>query len=351
MTHTSRAVAVADRLYAAARPILFRLDPERAHHLGLRLLDLAAAVRSPLLPRVEDPVTVFGVRFANRVGLAAGLDKDGRHIDALAALGFGVVELGTVPPRPQPGNPKPRLFRLPAEHALINRFGFNNDGLEAFVARVRRARRGIPLGLNIGKNADTPIERAPEDYLRGLDAVHAHADYVTINISSPNTRNLRSLQSGDAFEALLRALAARRDALAVTHGRRVPLLVKIAPDLGDADLEALCDALPTLGVDGLIATNTTIDRTAVAHASDAHEAGGLSGAPLSDRSRQVLTKVRGLLPAGYPVISVGGIMDAPEARRRLDAGADLVQLYTGLVYAGPALVHACANALREGDKP
>ncbi|MEZ5649121.1 MAG: quinone-dependent dihydroorotate dehydrogenase [Burkholderiaceae bacterium] len=337
--------SAADRLYRLARPALFALDAERAHRIGLQALDLTAGIWRHLMPRVDDPVTLFGVRFANRVGLAAGLDKDGKHIDGLAALGFGFLEIGTVTPKAQPGNARPRLFRLESHRALINRFGFNNDGLAAFVARVRASRHDIPLGLNIGKNAATPIESALDDYLIGLRGVHAHADYVSINVSSPNTTRLRDLQSGAALSALLGGLDGCRRELAEQTGRRVPLLVKIAPDLESAEIEAICAAIVESAIDGVIATNTTLDRAAVADCQHAGETGGLSGAPLRARAERIVAALRETLPAGFPIIGVGGIESADDARRRIEAGADLVQLYTGLIYRGPALIRECAAAL------
>ncbi|OIQ86144.1 dihydroorotate dehydrogenase (quinone) [mine drainage metagenome] len=334
--------------YAAARPLLFALEPEVAHALTLRTVRLLHAAGLSLLlapARVNDPVQLLGLRFPNRVGLAAGLDKNGEAIDALAALGFGFIEVGTVTPRPQPGNPQPRLFRLPQAQALINRMGFNNDGLDAFLRHVRRSRREVPLGLNIGKNAATPIERALDDYLAGLRAVHEHADYVTVNVSSPNTRNLRQLQSDDALENLLGGLADERARLADAQGRRVPLLLKIAPDLEPAQIDALADALLRHRVDGVIATNTTLSRDGVEGLRHAGETGGLSGAPLRARADAVIAQLRARLGPGYPIIGVGGIVDAAAARAKLDAGADLVQLYTGLIYRGPQLIAECAQAL------
>ncbi len=334
--------------YAAARPLLFALEPEVAHALTLRTVRLLHAAGLSLLlapARVNDPVQLLGLRFPNRVGLAAGLDKNGEAIDALAALGFGFIEVGTVTPLAQPGNPQPRLFRLPQAQALINRMGFNNDGLDAFLRHVRRSRREVPLGLNIGKNAATPIERALDDYLAGLRAVHEHADYVTVNVSSPNTRNLRQLQSDDALENLLGGLADERARLADAQGRRVPLLLKIAPDLEPAQIDALADALLRHRVDGVIATNTTLSRDGVEGLRHASETGGLSGAPLRARSDAVIAQLRARLGVGYPIIGVGGIVDAAAARAKLDAGADLVQLYTGLIYRGPQLVADCAQAL------
>ncbi len=334
--------------YAVARPLLFALEPETAHALSLRALRLLHGCGLSLLAapaRVHDPVQLLGLRFPNRVGLAAGLDKNGEAIDALAALGFGFVEVGTVTPRPQAGNPQPRLFRLPQARALINRMGFNNAGLDAFLRNVRRSRREVPLGLNIGKNATTPIERALDDYAAGLRAVHANADYVSVNVSSPNTRNLRQLQSDEALETLLRGLADERARLADAQGRRVPLLLKVAPDLDPAQIAALADALQRHGVDGVIATNTTIARDGVEGLRHAAESGGLSGAPLQVRSDAVIAQLRAHLGRGYPIIGVGGIVDASGARAKIAAGADLVQLYTGLIYQGPQLVADCAAAL------
>ncbi len=340
--------------YALTRPFLFGLDPEHAHELTLGML--ARIQRTPLVcaiaqPRVDDPVTLAGLRFPNRVGLAAGLDKNGRCIDGLAAMGFGFIEVGTVTPQPQPGNPKPRMFRLPQAQALINRLGFNNDGLAAFVANVQRARfrqQGGILGLNIGKNASTPIERAVDDYLLGLEGVYPHADYVTVNISSPNTQNLRALQSDAALDALLGALQARRLQLAQAHGRSVPLFVKIAPDLDDAQVGVIAQTLQKNRIDGVIATNTTIAREAVSHLPHGQETGGLSGAPVFEASNRVITQLRAALGPAYPIIGVGGVASAAQARAKIAAGANLVQIYTGLIYQGPALVPAVAEALRQG---
>ncbi|MFO1330153.1 MAG: quinone-dependent dihydroorotate dehydrogenase [Rubrivivax sp.] len=339
--------------YALTRPFLFGLDPEHAHELTLQAIERLQHTPGRCLwsaARVDDPVTVAGLRFPNRVGLAAGLDKNGRCIDGLGDMGFGFIEVGTVTPLAQPGNPKPRMFRLPAAQALINRMGFNNDGLQAFVANVRRARRfragGGIVGLNIGKNAATPIERATDDYLLGLDGVAPHADYVTVNISSPNTKNLRALQSDEALDALLGALAARRDALTSTLGRHVPMFVKIAPDLDHTQVSLIAATLRRHGIDGVIATNTTIARDAVRGLPHADEAGGLSGAPVFDASNRVIGALRHALGPGYPIIGVGGVMSAATARAKIDAGADLVQIYTGLIYRGPALVREAALALR-----
>jgi dihydroorotate dehydrogenase len=339
--------------YGFARSFLFGLDAERAHDLTIEALARLQATPARLLwmtARVDDPVTVAGLRFPNRIGLAAGLDKNGRCIDALGALGFGFVEVGTVTPKAQPGNPKPRLFRLPEAQALINRLGFNNEGLDAFVANVSRSRRfragGGILGLNIGKNASTPIERALDDYLLGLNGVYPHADYVTVNISSPNTQNLRTLQSDNALDTLLAALQAQRLRLREQHGRAVPIFVKIAPDLDQAQVKLIAAALQRHRIDGVIATNTTVSRTAVKGLAHADEAGGLSGAPVREASNRVIGWLRAALGPGYPIIGVGGVLSGADAKAKVDAGADLVQLYTGLIYRGPELVRECAQALR-----
>ncbi|HEY8356560.1 MAG TPA: quinone-dependent dihydroorotate dehydrogenase [Ramlibacter sp.] len=338
--------------YALARPFLFGLDPEEAHELTLR--SLARLQDTPLRMAwsnafVPDAIELAGLRFPNRVGLAAGVDKNARCIDALGAMGFGFVEVGTVTPKGQPGNPKPRMFRLPQADALINRLGFNNDGLDAFVANVQRSRfraQGRLLGLNIGKNAATPIERATDDYLVALEGVYPHADYVTVNISSPNTKNLRALQSDEALDALLSAVAARREELAARHGRRVPLFVKIAPDLDEAQVDVIAATLRRHGMDGVIATNTTIARDKVHGLQHADEAGGLSGRPVLEASNRVIGQLRAALGAGYPIIGVGGVLSADDALSKLRAGADVVQIYTGLIYRGPALVDEVARAFR-----
>ncbi|MGE4241486.1 quinone-dependent dihydroorotate dehydrogenase [Ramlibacter sp.] len=343
--------------YSLARPFLFGLDPETAHELTLA--SLARLQGTPLQLAycnafVEDPVTLAGLRFPNRVGLAAGLDKNARCIDALGGMGFGFVEVGTVTPKPQPGNPKPRMFRLPQADALINRLGFNNDGLDAFVANVQRSSfrsRGRLLGLNIGKNASTPIDQAVTDYGIGLEAVYPHADYVTVNISSPNTQNLRSLQSDEALGGLLATLASQREALAQRHGRRVPLFVKIAPDLDEPQVDAIANALHRYRMDGVIATNTTIARDAVKGLPHAEEAGGLSGAPVREASNRVIAKLRAALGKGFPIIGVGGVMSAQDAVDKIQAGADVVQIYTGLIYRGPQLVDQAARALKRLGRP
>jgi dihydroorotate dehydrogenase len=338
--------------YSLARPFLFGLDPETAHDLTMQ--SLARVQGTPLewaycKGMVDDPIELAGLKFPNRVGLAAGLDKNARCIDGLGAMGFGFVEVGTVTPKPQPGNPKPRMFRLPRANALINRLGFNNEGLEAFIANVQRSsfrRKGRILGLNIGKNAATPIAEATSDYLAGLAGVYPHADYVTINISSPNTSNLRSLQTDEALEGLLGAIAARREDLATQHGRRVPIFVKIAPDLDATQVEVIAAALMRHGMDGVIATNTTVSRDAVQGLPHAQEAGGLSGAPVLEASNRVIAQLRAFLGTGFPIIGVGGVMSGEDAVSKIRAGADVVQIYTGLIYRGPALVSEAASAIR-----
>ncbi|MEO6170638.1 MAG: quinone-dependent dihydroorotate dehydrogenase [Lysobacter sp.] len=337
-------------MYGLARPLLFRMDAERAHDLGLRALDLAwrmggtAALAKKPAPL---PTRAFGLEFANPVGLAAGLDKNGEHIDALMALGFGFVEIGTVTPRPQPGNPKPRMFRLPGEQAVINRLGFNNAGVDALVRNVERAdRKAALLGINIGKNKDTPNEIADGDYMYCLSRVYELADYVTVNISSPNTAGLRELQEEQMLRRLVGTLREEQERLGAKHGRRIPMLVKIAPDLSDADIEACARVLTEMEVDGVIATNTTVSRIAVEGVPGAHETGGLSGRPLMGPSTTVLRMMRTRLPESIPVIGVGGILSGADAVTKMAAGATLVQCYSGLVYRGPALVGECVEAIR-----
>ena len=346
--------------YALLRPWLFGMDAETAHEKTLHAL---ASTQNTALQwayaqkQVQDPVVLAGLRFPNRVGLAAGLDKNAQCIDALAALGFGFVEVGTVTPKPQPGNPKPRMFRLPEANALINRLGFNNEGLSSFVDNVQRSahyrnrassngRARMLLGLNIGKNASTPIERATDDYLECLAGVYAYADYVTINISSPNTQNLRALQTDEALDQLLAALADRRAGLAQQHGRRAPLFVKIAPDLEPLQVQAIAAALQKHGMDGVIATNTTLARDAGQGLPHGQETGGLSGAPVREASNRVIRQLRSALGAAFPIIGVGGIMSAEDAVGKIHAGADVVQIYTGLIYQGPGLVSAAARLIK-----
>lgn len=336
-------------IYPWFRPWLFKLAPETSHHLTLRGLRQAEhwGLLSRLLPpRIDDPVTVMGLSFANRVGLAAGLDKNGECIDALAALGFGFLEIGTVTPRPQLGNPQPRLFRLPEASALINRMGFNNLGVSHLLEQVRASRyRGV-LGINLGKNADTPLEQAADDYLFGLRQVYAAAGYVTVNISSPNTKDLRRLQGEGELRALLQVLKAEQRRLAVTHQRHVPLLVKIAPDLTESDVETISGLLLEADIDGVIATNTTLARDGVENLRYGNEAGGLSGAPLTVKATAVVRQLAAHSRGRLPIIAAGGIMHARDALDKLEAGASLVQLYTGLIYRGPALIAEVAEALR-----
>jgi dihydroorotate dehydrogenase len=336
--------------YSLLRPLLFALDAETAHHLTLTGLNALQRLGLARRMAAAPPATTcarqaMGITFPNPVGLAAGLDKNGDYIDALAALGFGFIEIGTVTPRPQPGNPRPRLFRVRAAHAIVNRMGFNNDGVERLVENVRRAAyRGV-LGINIGKNFDTPIERAADDYLHCLRKVYALASYVTVNVSSPNTSNLRQLQESAELERLLAALKAEQHRLADQHGRYVPLALKIAPDLDDAQVRAIAGLLRKHAIDGVIATNTTVTRDGVAGMENATQTGGLSGAPLTRRSTGIVHQLGQALAGSVPIIGVGGIMNGGDAVQKVAAGASLVQLYTGLVYRGPALVGECVAAL------
>jgi len=343
--------------YALARPLLFAMDPEAAHERTLQVL--ARTQGTPLAwgycaGMVDDPVQLAGLRFPNRVGLAAGLDKNARCIDALGSMGFGFVEVGTVTPKAQSGNAKPRMFRLPQAQALINRLGFNNDGLDAFVSNVQKSSfraKGRILGLNIGKNATTPIENAAQDYLSCLDGVYPHADYVTVNISSPNTRNLRELQSDAALDSLLGALQTRREQLRQRHGRDVPLFVKVAPDLDQGQVDSIARSLLQHAMDGVVATNTTIGRAAVTGMAHAQETGGLSGAPVFEASNRVIRQLRAALGKDFPIIGVGGILSAQDAVKKIDAGADVVQIYTGLIYKGPALIQQAVQAIKQATAP
>lgn len=325
--------------YELARPFLFSLDPETAHRLALRLAAFAP-------PRAYScPVKAMGIEFPNPVGLAAGLDKDAAHIDELARLGFGFIEVGTVTPRAQPGNPQPRLFRLPEKEALINRMGFNNVGLDRFMDNVRGSRWKGVLGINIGRNADTPAERAVDDYAVGLERVYPAASYVTINISSPNTTGLRELQEREALDGLLRRLATARRRLKSHYGKRVPLVLKIAPDLDSSQIAAIAEAVVRHGIDGVIATNTSLSREGVEGLPLAGEQGGLSGAPIRARATDVLRQLCLHIP-NFPLIGAGGIMSGADAAEKRAAGATLVQLYTGLIYRGPDLVGECVSAFR-----
>ena len=337
-------------LYPLLRTLLFRLEPETAHRVTLGLLDLAARTPWCGIQRrgvLGDPTTLMGLEFPNRVGLAAGLDKNAAHIAGLSCLGFGFIEVGTLTPRAQPGNPAPRLFRLAEAEALINRMGFNNDGIESALANIASAPRTVPLGINLGKNFDTPIENALDDYRAGLAVVYETADYVTINISSPNTANLRNLQGGEAFTGLLAGLAEERARLTEHHDRHVPLAIKIAPDIENDELPALTDALVEHGIDAVIATNTTTGRPLVSGLPQADEAGGLSGNPVHERSTAVIAALREHLPEGFPIIGVGGINSGEAALEKIRTGADLVQVYTGIIYRGPQLVRDITRTLVE----
>lgn len=335
-------------MYSLVKPFLFQCDAERAHELSLAALaktqhtPLAALYRRPL---IDNPVELMGLTFANPVGLAAGLDKDGDCIDAFAALGFGFIEIGTVTPRAQEGNEKPRLFRLKEADAIINRMGFNNKGIDNLVENVKQSRYKGILGINIGKNKDTPIEQGKDDYLLCMEKAYAHASYITVNISSPNTPGLRSLQYGEALDDLLAALKEKQQQLAKQHHKQVPLLVKIAPDLSMAELEQVADSLVRFNIDGVIATNTTLDRGLVFDLPHAYEAGGLSGRPVQHKSTEVIQALSGYLNGQLPIIGVGGIDSLTAGREKMAAGASLVQVYSGFIYQGPALVQALARHL------
>ncbi len=332
-------------MYALLRPLLFKLDAEQAHHFTLD--GLARAYRLGLLQKVAHhtcPTTLMGLSLPNPVGLAAGLDKNGQYIDALAALGFGFIEIGTVTPKAQAGNPKPRLFRVPEHQAVINRMGFNNQGIDAMIQNIEKSRFNGILGINIGKNATTPIENAADDYLICLEKAYTHAGYITVNISSPNTQNLRTLQGGDELNALLSALKNKQAHLAAAHGRYVPLAVKIAPDLNEQQVADIAHAAIQTEIDGIIATNTTIDKSALGHHPLAGEQGGLSGAPVREASNRVLKQLLAELEGRLPVIGVGGILSGADAAAKLHMGAAAVQVYSGLIYRGPALVKECLRA-------
>lgn len=341
-------------MYSLARPFLFALDAETAHGLGLRAIELA--YRSGLNPLLANrpppqPARVFGLDFPNPVGLAAGLDKDGAHVDALASLGFGFIEVGTTTPKPQAGNPRPRMFRLPRSEAVINRLGFNNRGVDALVRNVECARFSGPLGINIGKNKDTPNEQAVDDYLVCLRKVYARASYVTVNISSPNTSGLRDLQSAETLRRLVATLIDARGQLQIQHGKRVPLLVKIAPDLDDGELDAMAGVFLDEGIDGLICTNTTLDRPGLEHQQFAGESGGLSGRPVFDKSTRVLAGMATRLHGRIPLIGVGGILSGADAAKKIEVGASLVQFYTGMIYRGPALIAESVAAIASLQGP
>jgi dihydroorotate dehydrogenase len=337
-------------MYSLARPFLFGFEPERAHALGLGALEAAyrTGMSGLFASRPQPlPTKAFGLTFPNPVGLAAGLDKNGAHIDALLALGFGFIEVGTVTPMPQTGNVRPRMFRLPQHDAVINRLGFNNEGVDALVRNVSRAKRtGGLLGINIGRNKTVPNESAEYDYLYCMERVYPLADYITVNISSPNTAGLRELQEEQALRRLVGTLREAQERLGAQHGKRVPMLVKVAPDLSDDDIEAVARVLGDLGVDGVVATNTTVSRIAIQPHPLARESGGLSGAPLMDKSTAVLRMLRTRLPDHIPLIGVGGILSGADAAKKMAAGAALVQTYTGLIYRGPQLITECVDAMR-----
>ena len=337
-------------MYRVIRNLLFTLPPEQAHNFALTALDVANrfGMLKPFTPRVAPlPVRVMGLDFPNPVGLAAGLDKNADHLDALGALGFGFIEVGTVTPKPQPGNPKPRMFRLPEHQAIINRMGFNNEGLEHLLDRVAKRRyRGV-LGINVGKNKVTPNEEAEADYRKGIRAVYTSADYITVNVSSPNTPGLRDLQFGDSLKGLLDAIKDEQKACEQRHGHYVPIAVKIAPDMDDEGIRFVADALRSAGIDGVIATNTTISRDAVASHQHAGEAGGLSGAPVREASLRVIRGLYAELGESLPIIGVGGITDGESAAEKIGAGAKLVQIYTGFIYQGPQLIAEAVKAISQ----
>ncbi len=339
-------------MYDLLRPLLFALNPETAH--DLTLYGLGVAQRSGFAhwiarPPAALPVRVLGIDFPNPVGLAAGLDKNADYLDALAALGFGFIEVGTVTPRPQAGNPKPRLFRLPAHEALINRLGFNNAGIDALVRNVERSSYGGVLGINLGKNRDTPNDKAADDYRLCMRRAYPLASYLTINISSPNTQGLRDLQEEEALRRFIGVLREDQEALAAQHGTRKPMLLKIAPDLDAAQMDAIAEVVTQAGVDGLICTNTTLDRQAVEGAVHAAETGGLSGRPLRERAGEVLAGMRERVGSAMPIIGVGGIVEGADAADRMRMGADLVQIYSGMIYRGPRLLGECVEEIRRQD--
>jgi len=336
-------------MYSLLRPALFRLAPETAHHLTLNSLNASyslglSGLLAPNIP--NDPRTVMGLTFPNPVGLAAGLDKNGDCINGLAALGFGFIEIGTITPLPQPGNPKPRLFRLPAASAIINRMGFNNEGVDALIRNVQQSDYKGILGINIGKNAATPIEQAADDYLICLRKVYAHASYITVNISSPNTKNLRQLQDEAALNDLLSQLKAEQQKLADLHGKYVPVALKIAPDMEGEQITQIARLLMQHRIDGVIATNTTLSRAGVENLPHGNETGGLSGAPVRERSTAVIRQLAAALQGALPVIGAGGILSGADAADKIKAGAALVQIYSGLIYRGPKLIAESCQALR-----
>ncbi|RBI66541.1 quinone-dependent dihydroorotate dehydrogenase [Vreelandella sulfidaeris] len=339
-------------MYALARSLFFRVDPETSHGMALSALDAlhrVGGVTRLFGQPVDDPVELMGLRFANRVGLAAGLDKNADHVDALGALGFGFVEVGTVTPKAQPGNPKPRLFRLAEHEAIINRFGFNNNGVEHLIQQVKRRHYGGVVGINIGKNLSTAVEHAFDDYLLCLEAVHPYADYIAVNVSSPNTPGLRTLQFGEQLDALLGPIRARATELNTQSGRNVPLLIKIAPDMNSEEVALMAESIERNALDGVIATNTTVSRAGVEGDPQADEMGGLSGRPVFEASNRIIRQLREHLPT-LPIIGVGGIDSAAAAQAKIAAGADLIQLYSGLIYQGPKLVGECARAVKNASR-
>lgn len=328
------------------RPLLFKLDPETAHHITFKAIEttlkLGLVKRQALIcPKYQ----VMGIKFPNPIGLAAGLDKNGEHLDAISALGFGFIEIGTVTPRPQPGNPAPRIFRIPQARAIINRLGFNNQGVDQLIENVKTSGYKGILGINIGKNFDTAIENAVEDYRICLRKVYRYASYITINISSPNTQNLRQLQSTKALNTLLSELKSEQRNLAQTHGQYTPLAVKIAPDLDAPQIESIATLLMAHQIDGVIATNTTLSRNGTEHLAASKEAGGLSGAPLTNQATAIIQQLHHFLQDSIPIIGVGGIMSAKDAKEKMDAGASLIQIYTGLIYQGPDLILDIAKVI------
>lgn len=337
-------------MYSLLRSILFQLDAERSHHLSLNSLKLAKKLSLTGLlakPLVDDPVEVMGIKFPNRVGLAAGLDKNGEYVDALGSLGFGFVEVGTVTPRSQPGNPKPRLFRIKEAEAIVNRMGFNNDGVEQLLENVNSASYDGVLGINIGKNFDTPVEKAVDDYLIGMEKIYTKADYMVVNISSPNTPGLRDLQFGETLKALLSALKEKQQQLEKEYGTYKPLAIKIAPDLSSDNIQELAETFLQFEMDGVIATNTTFDRSQVEGMEHADEQGGLSGKPLATQSTKVIKSLVEAMNHKIPVIGVGGIHDGETAVEKIEAGASLVQVYSGFIYEGPQLIHDSAKAIKQ----
>jgi dihydroorotate dehydrogenase len=335
--------------YSLARNLLFKLQPETAHELSLDTMSAAhrLGLLKPFMSKIQPlPVKVMGLDFPNPVGLAAGLDKNAEYIDAMGALGFGFVEVGTVTPKAQPGNPKPRLFRLPEKEAVINRMGFNNNGLDLLIARVKKSNFAGPIGINIGKNFSTPVEQANDDYRECLRAAYDYADYITVNVSSPNTPGLRTLQFGDALTTLLDMVKYEQNILAEQAGRYVPIAVKIAPDMTEDEVRLVANAIRSRKLDAVIASNTTLDRAAVQGLKYADEAGGLSGLPVREKSTKMIRVLADSLEGDLPIIGVGGIMNGDDAVEKIKAGASLVQIYTGFIYHGPALVRDCVEAIR-----